>query len=682
MKEYLQNRTLLHIPLIILLSLIAYSNTFHSSFQFDDEAVIIKNPIIRDLSLFLEPSKAKPFVGFFEYRSFKSRYIAYLTFALNYKIHGLDVAGYHVVNLLIHIINALLIYLLIILSFRTPFLNESAIKDYKNTIAAFSALVFACHPIQTQAVTYVWQRVTSLASMFYILSLAAYMKWRLTSQNTGKGVSAMDGLKSAVWYLGSVVSAVLAMLTKEIAFTLPVVILLYELLFFGGALKRRLLFIVPFLLTMAIIPLTLTGFDITEGGLINSAGKAARAGHISRPDYLFTEMRVLVTYLRLIFLPINQNLDYDYPLHRSFFNAEVFASFIFLLTLFAAGVYLLYRSRAPRPSASTADQRFYTPEHRLVSFGIFWFFITLSVESSFIPISDVIYEHRMYLPSAGVFISLITVVVILADKYGRRRNTSGAATFAFLSIVVIVLIAATFSRNIVWKDEVNLWKDVVSKSPNKPRGYNNLGDAYYSSGRLDEAVKEYENAIKLLPNYPMAHTNLGIIYQSRNQIDKAVEHYRIAVKAASYGSAEAHCNLGAIYQSQGLIDNAIDEYLKAVQLKPAPEQYSNLGNAYRSQGLLDKAIECYHSAIKLNPYIPEIYYNLGAAYQSKGLADMAIEEYKTAARLRPGWAMPYYKLGYISLERGDLQGARRELAKALQIEPSHQEARKLLDSIN
>ncbi|MBI4690086.1 MAG: hypothetical protein HY754_07440 [Nitrospirae bacterium] len=205
MKKASLRRSFFYILLIVLLGLFAYSNTFRASFQFDDIPIIVNGHIIKDLKLFVEPTKAKDFKGQFEYETFKNRYIGYLTFALNYRLHGLDVAGYHIVNFTIHIINAVLVYWFVILTFKIPFLSyqPSAISYQDNTedkkirrwedknfstsqplnfstsIALFSALIFVSHPVHTQSVTYIWQRVASLATLFYLLSVVMYIKFRI-----------------------------------------------------------------------------------------------------------------------------------------------------------------------------------------------------------------------------------------------------------------------------------------------------------------------------------------------------------------------------------------------------------------------------------------------------------------------------------------------------------------------
>jgi hypothetical protein len=201
------------------------------------------------------------------------------------------------------------------------------------------------------------------------------------------------------------------MKTKEIAFTLPLAIALYEFLFLRDSIKRRLLYLAPLLLTMLIIPLSILDADRPIGEFIGEAGEAARVeSGVSRLDYLLTESRVVVTYIRLLLLPINQNIDYDFPFYNSFFDPKVFLSFLLLVSIVGLGAFLLRCSRSSEPAL------------RAVSFGIFWFFITLSVESSLIPIQDVIFEHRLYLPSVGVFLALASGAAIFAERHGKMRK--------------------------------------------------------------------------------------------------------------------------------------------------------------------------------------------------------------------------------------------------------------------
>ena len=213
--------------------------------------------------------------------------------------------------------------------------------------ALFSALLFVAHPIQTQAVTYIVQRLASLAAMFYLLSVVLYIKARLLSERITTHDSRLTTHASRfTFFLFSLISAVLAMKTKETAFTLPVIIILYEFTFFRSTLKKKLLFLTPILFTMLIIPISIMGTNRPLSEIISDLSDRFRLQtDLSRWDYLMTQMRVITTYVRLIFLPANQSLDYNYPVYHSFFQLPVLLSFIFLAALFGTGIYLLYKTR-------------------------------------------------------------------------------------------------------------------------------------------------------------------------------------------------------------------------------------------------------------------------------------------------------------------------------------------------
>jgi hypothetical protein len=372
---------------IIILGTIIYSNTFDASWHFDDHTSIVENYSIRNLKATAAAVGA-------------SRWIGFTTFALNYHFGKLDVFGYHLVNICIHLASAVLVYFFVLLTLKTPYLKDSSISRYTASLSLASALIFVAHPIQTQAVTYIAQRFTSLATLFYLLSLVLFIKARLHNLRGAKFYSPSH----LGCYLGSLLAAFLAMKTKEITITLPAIILLYEFFFFNPSLRsltRKLVYLIPLLLTFFIIPLNLYGiglFGISDGTFIGIAevgdviGDATQETKaLSRTDYCLTQFNVISTYIRLLFFPVNQNLDYDYPISRTFLEFPTFTSFLFLASIVAFGVWMFKNSR-------------------LISFGIFWFFITLSVESSIIPIRDVIFEHRVYLPSVG-FVMFLTVAI-------------------------------------------------------------------------------------------------------------------------------------------------------------------------------------------------------------------------------------------------------------------------------
>ncbi len=654
---------LIAIFMISLITFLIYSNTLFYPFYFDDENNIIANHKLRDLSNFWLPSG--------------TRYIGTLSLALNYHFGELDVFGYHLVNIAIHIMNGFLVWWLVLLTFKTPTMER--INRSSAFIAMSCALIFIAHPVQTQAVTYIVQRFTSLATLFYLLSLALYIKARLSSYfTTNKGQKQRNiPIKSVLYYLASVFSTVLSMKTKEIAFTLPFMIVLYELTFFSPQnperrtpnLKRFYLFI-PFLLTLLIIPLGLVGANKSAGGTIGDWREAVQeTEEIPRGIYFLTQFRVIVTYIRLLFLPIKQNLDYDYPLSYSLLDLKTLISFLFLLSIFVVALYLLKKSRKTQNGYGL-----------LASFGILWFFITLSIESSIIPIRDVIFEHRLYLPSVGVIMAFSSTVFYVLD-YTKAKLSPLQATGVLLLLTVIPLGITAYQRNFVWKDEGTLWGDVVGKSPEKARGHTNLGLVYYHQGRLEEAVKEYTTAIRSKPDYAEAHNNLGLVYYLQGRVEEAIQQYLAALRLTN-GFPKAHNNLGAAYFKQGRMDEAIQEYMTALKLKPDDaDPHNNLGNAYATQGRLEEAIKEYTAALKLKPDFPEVHHNLGIVYATQRRLDEAIKEYMAALKLKPDYAEAHYNLGNTYKTKGLKEAAAREFETVLKLRPNDPKARQALESL-
>lgn len=647
----------LSLILISLISIIAYSNSFSVPFHFDDIPNIANNSSIRDLSSFPEPAGTGQFIP--------TRSIGYLSFALNYTFHGLDVTGYHAVNLLIHIINAILLYSLVMMTFKTPRLDGSVLREKSGHIALFAGLLFAAHPLQTQAVTYIVQRFASLAAMFCLLSLVMYIKSRQISEEADdQGLEAgLFSGKNLFYYALSVFSAVLAMKTKEIAFTLPVMVAVYEFLFFKGKIKRRILYLTPLLLTMLIIPLTLIDINRPVGDVISDVSEKTMVQPVvSRGEYLFTQFRVIATYIRLLFLPINQHVDYHYPVSSSFFTPDVYLSFVFLLIIACSGIYIFCRSGNSAPHT------------RLITFGIFWFFITLSVESGIIPIRDVMFEHRVYLPSAGVFIAVSTIAFMALHKIQSRKKGLDILFVCILAIIVLVLAAATFARNRIWGSELTLWEEVTERSPDNARGHYNLGTIYKGKGRIQDAVHQYETAIRLDPEYAEAYNNLGNIYREKGSLDKAIELYRTAI--ISYPQySKAYNNLGAAYALKGALQKAEENYLTALKFDPDfAEAYNNLGSIYKSRGQLNDAVIHFKKAIELQPSFAEAYNNLGNMYKSRGSVDEAIRLYNEAIRLDPLYITAINNIGMAYFDKGDIETAISFFREAIRIDPMNADA--------
>jgi tetratricopeptide (TPR) repeat protein len=539
-------RTPVHLLLVALLGLLVYSNAFNVPFQFDDYYYIEYNPAVKDFDYFTEPSRIERLLekkGLNTYIHFKNRTMGYLTFFLNYRIHGSRVSGYHIANLGLHLLNACLVYLTVILILKTQKLKNSMDEHRALNIPFLSAVIFVSHPIQTQAVTYISQRFALLVTFFCLISLAGYLASRLSDSKH----------RRYVFYAVSLLSAVFAMKTKENAFTLPFMLLLSELMFFRSSAKSRVPLLLPFFLASLIIPLSVIEFDRPLGEALDDAARTQT--DISRSDYLITQFRVIVTYIRLLIFPINQNLDYGYPLFDSFWDSRVILSCIFLLFVLGLCAYLI---------RFTDNKR---RELKVISYGILWFFVTLSVESGPVPLADIISEHRLYLPSIGIITSSTATMVLIMNGRGTGRN----AKTGFVLLMVffcIALSALTYARNRVWQEPLALWKDVTVKSPDKARGFYNLGVAYKNRGLIDEAIKYHKMALMREPTHFEAINSLGILYAAKGFTGKAEECYRLALKIRP-DFPDAHFNLGLVYLDEGLLDQALVELDLTLNIDPS-----------------------------------------------------------------------------------------------------------------
>jgi tetratricopeptide (TPR) repeat protein len=610
----------LAIFVIILFGVIGYANTFSSPFQWDEHDFILNNPLITDLNNFLHPFETYDFPA-----AFSRRYTGFLSFALNYHFDVVDVTGYHIVNLLIHLTCAILLFYLIRLTFRTPYMDGSRLGGKADSIALFAALVFVSHPVQTEAVTYVFQRLASLAALFCLLALVAYLRSRLVSD------------RKTAWalYAFSLVSTVLAMKTKENAFTLPVMLALFEFLFFRGAVRPRVIRLVPLLMTMLIIPLSFVGASEGSAGILQRLASATR-GYLglTRAEYLTTQFRVVVTYLRLLVLPVNQNIDYHYPLYSSLFAPKVLASFMLLAGLSALGLYLIAASRAKDPAL------------RLIGSGVLWFFLTLSVESSVIPSPMVINEYRLYLPSVGMFVAAGTGLGLLMNRV-KLKHVSRLIV-VLIVLVPLVLVLATHLRNETWIDDVRLWQDAAEKSPLSDRVHYNLANNYLRKGLAEEAIEQYRIALRLNPAHAGAHNNLGNALFDRSREEEATEHFRSAI-AADPNFADAYNNLGNVYLSVGKLAEAKEQYMKALALRPDSSLIRlNLGIAFFNEGSYEEALRMLMEAEPLNPQDADIQFYLGRTY----------------------------------LEVGNIREARLRLEKTLLFDPADREAARLLQRLS
>jgi Flp pilus assembly protein TadD len=597
--------TLLNVSAIALLCALVYSNTLDVPFVFDDPRSITENRHIRISSL--DPRTL--FAAAFD--SPLHRPVASLSFALTYYFWEYDVTAYHAVNTLIHALNGVLVYWLALIVFARSSGNkrESPPDARLRGLALFSACLFVAHPLQIQSVTYVVQRMNSLSTMFYLLALLLYLVGRSAK---------LHGRRRALW-LGSLVSWVLAMGSKEIAATLPVIILLYELL-----LTR----------------------DLRLGSIKNALWKAAAAGLLILPviivywprfvgfaardfnmwERLLTQCRVVVLYGSLVLYPHpgRLNLLHEISTSRSLVDpVSTLASLVLILVVLALAFWFARR----RP---------------LVSFCILWIAANLIIESSAVHL-DMIFEHRTYLPMVGV-------ALLAGYGVGRVPERMWKSTGALGVAVLLLLGTAAHVRNRTWGDEVTLWSDVASKSKGDVRIFTNLGNALQRVGRLEEAIRYQRRASEIEPDSATPHNNLGSAMMLNGQIEQALAHFTESIRLSPY-LGSAHANMGLALQKLGREDEAIEAFVKAVRFNPRlAGAHHRLAIVLSQQGRLDEAANAFSAALRINPRSAEAHDGLGVTLVRAGKPIEARNHFLEALRIDPNHASARANLNRINAD--------------------------------
>lgn len=564
--------------LITLIGLIAYANTFTiSSYQFDDTTNIIVGNAVRnsgtlhDLFNFSAP-----------------RALGQISFALNYRLHADSVPLFHVTNFLIHLLTALCLASLVSVTFRTPLAAAPGSEEQRPSLSwlagLLAALLFITHPVQTQAVTYLVQRFSSLATLFYLAAVLCYARGRLA-------LDAGAAPRVIAWMGGALLSMLLAMKTKEIAFTLPFAILLYEFCFFRGQKLFRIVMAGALTGALVIIPFSIFGSGIFTK-LPEALSRLKVQTTMDRSEYFFSQLPVIIKYLRLIILPVGQNVEHQAVHYTTLAAWPVLSAGLFLSIALLAGFMLILRGRKRSPLLIFSG------------FGIVWFFLALSVESSFIPIVDLMFEHRLYLPFAGLCMAVAVPVARMAEL--RRKPDMFVAG---AGVLILLLAGTTAVRNEVWRTPVSLWQDATAKSPGSSRAWNNLAYAYLKEKKPDMALPALVRSIELNANFPDVWNNIGIAldqlgrYQGRyHRIFTNYENSTDLARSQTVWFANVSNALGLAHEHLGQPAAAIQSYKKALSMKPdlAVARY-NLAVAALAMGNIGAAEKEYEQLKTLAP---------------------------------------------------------------------------------
>ena len=599
--------------MISTLAVAIYSNIYNAPFVFDDIPRIVDEEHIKNNYYFTSILD-----------QLSPRYLPTLSLALNYRLGGLDVFGYHLFNVLIHIVNGIIVYFLArtLFGLLLPLSSNWGIKSHGRRVspgqsaslpALFAALVFVAHPLQTQAVTYTIQRIASMAALFYLGAVLFYLRGRISSRSHPEG-AAGSRLVSWSWYLFSILSAALAIVCKGNAATLPAALLLTEYLCFERSWrcwKRKLpVFTIMFLLWGLYV---LFVYDVYRGGglpenfLEDVTAKTAETKHVERWRYLYTQFNVITIYIRLLFLPIGQKLDDLYFFKKGFFDGLTPLALAFLGGIISTGV---WASR----------------KHPVMTLSVLWFFLTLSIESSIIPISDAAFEHRLYLPMFGFALCLPYIVFSLLSP---RQKTA----LIIMVLVVAGLGTGTYLRNGIWTDDAVLWADCAAKAPHNFRAFYNLGEALGKQGKHEQAVTAYQEALTLNPRYIRSYLNLGKTLVDADRNEDAVTVYRRGLEV-NPEYVKIINNLGSVLATMGRTEEAVSLYRRAIEIDPTfADSWYNQGNACADSGQLEESIPLYHKAIEVNPSYTEAYFNLANSFFKLGRKTEAIPLYeKTIAQ--------------------------------------------------
>ena len=665
--------------LLVLAIFAAYANSLGGPFVYDDIPSIAANPTIRHFTplrdVLLPPSQGGVTVS--------GRPMLNLSFALNYAISGDKVWSYHALNVLIHASAALLLFGIVRRTLARPPLRERFGATVLPLALAIAAL-WALHPLQTQAITYIVQRAESLMGFFYLLTLYAFVRAtdchllsdKVISRSEGNlGVCHLIGDKPdarnrTTWLAISVVACALGMATKEVMVTAPVIILLYDRTFVTGSFRAAWQERRRFYSGLGATWLLLAALVLSTGG--NRGGSIGFGVGVSWWSYGLTQFEAMTRYLGLSVWPHPLVFEYGtFWVHRL---ADVLPYAALVLALIAATIHGLWRIP-------------------VLGFAGAWFFGILAPSSLSPGTTQMIVEHRMYLPLAAI---IAAVVLAAHAKFGRSVLAASAA-------VALAAGIGTAVRNHDYRSAIDLWSETLARRPDNPRARENLGEALIHAGRLREGIAQYEEALRLKPDDAQIHYNLGLAFAEAGEGAAAIPHYETAVRlapkdakvhnnlalalaaAGQFEPALAHAALAArlmpdnaemrynhaLYlDGAGRMPEAVAEYEAALRLRPDyAEAHNNLGNAFLQLGRLPEAVAHYEQTLRLRPDSTEARSNLGLVFRKLGRNAEAVPQFEAVLKVVPGDATAHRNLGDLALEAGRPADAIAHYEAALRTKP-------------
>ncbi len=620
--------------------LVIYANSFRGAWQFDDTPNIVEN---RNIALRVLDwdgiSRALHAPG----SDRISRPLAYLTFALNYHFGGLDPAGYHRVNFIIHYLTAVFLFLFLYNTLRLP-----AVRDRYGPasygIALLAAFFWAASPVQVTAVTYIVQRMASMGGLFYIMALYFYLKAR----------TAGSPRQSVPPGRLCVLAALAGFATKENVAMLPVSLWLFDLLLIQGATRenitKNIKIAVPVVLLVCLI------------GLVYRDVTTLLSGYENRPftltERLLTEPRIIILYITLLLYPVSSRLMllHDIELSRSLFTPwTTLPSIALILILIGIALYLARR----RP---------------LLSFCVLFFFLNHLIEGSILPL-ELIYEHRNYIPSMLFFVPVAAFTLSVIEYFSYKKALQWTVT----ALVIFLLSSqghTVFVRNALFEQPLFLWFDNVEKTPALSRPHNNLGAAYWNLGRYDKAYEAYSTALVLdrqtnRSNRGVNLYNLGMYhFHVRGDPEQALDLFRSAM-AAYPGYWPAHHDYAACLIQKGDMTGAKETIMAALSSWPDNARFHHtLGYILLREGKYEEAISMARRALALDPELSNAFCVLGEAFRKKGMYRAAIFYWSRYGEKHPDDMEGNLALVELYARQGDRDALARTVGRLLRLKGS------------
>jgi len=598
---------------IILVTMLSYIPAMRGGYIWDDDSYITENPTLRTADGLRRI--------WFEPRALPQYYpLVHTTFWLEYHLWQVHPLGYHLVNVLLHALNAILL-LLLLSHLRVPG-------------GWLAALLFALHPVQVESVAWIAERKNVLSAFFYLTSFLAYLRYydlTVDSAQTSPGMhSAASEVRGHFWpfYPLSLFLFLCALLSKTVTCTLPAAILLVLWWKRDRICWRDTLPLIPYFIVGAFLGLTTVWLEI------HHVGAQGEEWGLSFVDRFLVAGRALWFYASKLVWP--HELTFIYPKWQV--DAAVWWQYLFPLAAMVV-IFTLWLSR-----------------HRLGKgplVAVLFFATTLIPALGFFDIYPMRYsfvaDHFQYLASMGLIALGAAVVSTLLTGLGPWQKKSG---LALCLTVLLVFAIQVWQQGNIYRDAETLYQDTITKNPNSWMAHNNLGLILKGHGRHHEAIAHFSRALQIKPKYAEAHNNLGNVLAREGEAAKAIAHFTKALELEP-NLPGAHNNLGNVLEHQGRITEALNHYSMALRLKPAfADAYFNLGNLLARQGKSDEAIVNFSLAIQLKPEFAEAHNSLGVVLARRGKLKEAIDHFREAIRINPHFRQAHRNLNIALQQAG------------------------------